>query len=723
MSTLDNGHMPFEIDGGSIENIGAAGSSTHDFCHLLCFLRPSFCIPFHQRIKMENTSEDFKWFGEGFDGFPKRLPEDCVEYAIYVIDEKLRRNRLKEIQKATNELTKNLLKGYIWQREAFALELVEPQLQNPSSEQKTKKDASPHPYFLRGRTNFGDSIADEWLIVYLLRELSKKFPDAWIRVFDTDGEFLLIEAANSLPKWVDPDIAEHRVWINKGQLRIIPLQRDAVEGSGPKTPGLPANATLRDAIGFIKATPASVLHYANVEDEAFNRLREYPTAIQTSMHHAILSLPRNLAYILRTNPSCISAAVEAFYLRDPIAVKPLSTKDTGTLIFAPEDFIRTSVKFTKVLFAQLHSQEFPPPPSWSGIRPHIADHRVNLGMKLTCGFEMLIRDPANKDKRAVREINLLLSDLETGDDSLPTDAEIASWELREDDEKWLDINFADFEKELNGQKQQTGSSETTKATTAADPTSASGFGDPATQTNLRNLVSRFENFMEDEDEGGSSDDASETSSISSESSSGEDKANSFTDAEFETAMREMMGMPAAEIESSGLLDEARKLALEMEDSEEGERDEEAEVKEIMARMERELKGHGVLDRDGDDDKSKKEKGKGKESKGKGKERERVVREDIARETLRGMNGAKGGSKRKGKQKVTFESEEESSGDDEDHLGDVDVDMLKNMLEAFKGQAGMAGPAGNLMNLMGVQMPRDESRVEEEEEESEEENNR
>lgn len=66
-------------------------------------------------------------------------------------------------------------------------------------------------WLLRGRTNYGDSVADEWLIVYLLRELSKKFPDAWIRVYDTDGEFLLIEAANALPKWLNPEVAENRV--------------------------------------------------------------------------------------------------------------------------------------------------------------------------------------------------------------------------------------------------------------------------------------------------------------------------------------------------------------------------------------------------------------------------------------------------------------------------------------------------------------------------------
>jgi hypothetical protein len=67
--------------------------------------------------------------------------------------------------------------------------------------------------YLKGLTNYGDSVEDEWLIVYLLRELSKAFPDLWIKIVDTDGEFLLIEAASALPRWLNPEIADNRVII------------------------------------------------------------------------------------------------------------------------------------------------------------------------------------------------------------------------------------------------------------------------------------------------------------------------------------------------------------------------------------------------------------------------------------------------------------------------------------------------------------------------------
>ena len=64
---------------------------------------------------------------------------------------------------------------------------------------------------LCGRMSYGDSVEDEWTVVYVLRELSKHHADVWIQVVDTDGEFLLIEAADVLPQWLTPENSENRV--------------------------------------------------------------------------------------------------------------------------------------------------------------------------------------------------------------------------------------------------------------------------------------------------------------------------------------------------------------------------------------------------------------------------------------------------------------------------------------------------------------------------------
>lgn len=64
---------------------------------------------------------------------------------------------------------------------------------------------------LRGRTEYGDSVEDEWVVVWLLRRLTRKFEDLWVKVNDSDGEFLLIEAAGTLPEWLEPEVADNRV--------------------------------------------------------------------------------------------------------------------------------------------------------------------------------------------------------------------------------------------------------------------------------------------------------------------------------------------------------------------------------------------------------------------------------------------------------------------------------------------------------------------------------
>ncbi|KAK5113486.1 hypothetical protein LTR62_003355 [Meristemomyces frigidus] len=652
--------------------------------------------------------DGFKWFGEGFDGFPKRLPEDCVEYAIYVIDQKLKdiaatRTRLNQILKTANELCKKHTKDYIWQRDTFALKFKPDLLDEETLKQPKPQAQALH---LKGRTNFGDSVADEWLVVYLLLELSKSCPDAWILVYDNDGEFLLVEAANALPKWLNPEIAENRVWLNNGHLRIIPIDDGPSDG----------NLALLSALKFIQSSADKLIISPFVEDEAFYRLQGYPAAISSSLHHALVSIPRPLAYLLHHSPAYISAAIEAFYLRDPVSLKPLATKDTSTLTLPPEDFVTVSVKFSKVGYAQLRSQIFEVPPAWTGIIPRLDDAKVETGMKLTCGFEMLLSDRQNQDKRTVREMKVLLEDLESGEEKVPSNEAISAWPHQEDDEKWLDIDYNDFEDELAGMKGRASKGENGK-----------GFGDQNAQDTLRKMVSRFEDFLQDDDagvEGVDDDDVDNDSASDSESSaspnSGEDRDGSFDEAEFERAMKEMMGMPADEKEKNGLLDEARKLALEDEVTgvgKNGGAGVDEEMKKIMEMMELELNEHGAL----------------KLNPGKKKSREsaKAATAKVDSQKTQGKKVMFGPERppdkavtEMGGSKNEADSDDESieeiddmdvgpgdgelSSDDEDY-NDVDLDLAKNMLEAFKGQAGMAGPAGNLMRALGVNMPRDESK--------------
>ncbi|KXH64499.1 hypothetical protein CSAL01_05847 [Colletotrichum salicis] len=600
--------------------------------------------------------------GDGEDNHDKNAPnlqENCVEYSIFLVDPNAANDplkqlsRLEDLRKYALQLASSLTADYIWQKGLFTLEVV------------TEQGNS----FLRGTTDYGDAIEDEWLIVFILRELSKAHPTAWIRVFDADGEFLFIEAANVLPKWLSPETDHNRVWINNGRLRIIPHTPE----DGAKTRLL----TLSDALRVIKSTAESLLHSEFIEAEAFYRLEKYPDQIRKSIHHSLVTIPRRLVHVLRQTPKAVAPAVESFYLRDALDLNALLSSKKS-LTFPPVDLVTVSVRFSRVLFAQLRSQRFEPPAPWTDIiqRAKGVEHtRLEIGMKLACGFEIMLNNVEKADSREARAASIVIEDLEEdGDSVLPTDEQILSWKdaSRNDDESWMDINYEDFERELSGR--QGGSQSQPK----------SSFGDATTQADLRKIVSRFEAFLNDENAGldGAEIDEMDIDDDDEESEGGEtdeddedeDKAVSFDEAEFSRMMREMMGLAPAE---SDVRDVPGKSPAATENTKpvgRGEEPDDDDLRKLTAALEAELNEHGALKLDQPQNRALKQKNQGKKE----------------------TSGQAG-------------SGHETSNDEEEADDEVDIDynLAKNLLESFKGQGGMPGPAGNILGMMGLQLPRDE----------------
>ncbi|KAI9368290.1 SGT1 protein-domain-containing protein [Aspergillus egyptiacus] len=596
------------------------------------------------------SQEDIEWFKSTFRPIPKpELPDDCIEYALHyipsnpaptIVDETAdTRTRLTEVQKTAAELTKTLLKDYIWQREGFRLEF-------------TKKDGIT---CLSGRTNFGDSVEDEWVIVYLLRELTKKHNDIWATVTDNDGQFLLAEAAGALPSWLEPEIADNRVWLHQGDLVIIKPKHEKRR--------VTETISLSEAKAIVKDDSGRLMRSTMIQEEAFYRLRNYPKQISENLHSALVTVPRKVAFLLHQKPAYISPAVEAFYLRDPIALRPLRSKDADDLTFKPEDFVTVSIRFTRPGYAQIKSQDFSAPKSWIGKLPSTEDRvaygRSESGMKVTCGFEMLLADPQNQDKPLVREMRLLLGDLDTGDETLPTDEEIQTWDKREDDEKWLDISFEDLDTELKGKGKD-------------KERSAGEFGDANAQENLQRIVAQFEKFLNDESAGfegaefiddydTDSDDEDDEEELDSE---GEDKEASFDEEEFSRMMKEMMGMPSMPGLSKGSSRPSKPLNR-VEELDSDSEDDTEQIQQLSREMEAELKGRGVLDLNRPSEIS------------------------------------------QGKRTVSQGAGEDANGDLEVADEDVNVNLVKNLLESLQGQSGQAGPARNMLSMMDLPVPKDD----------------
>ncbi|XP_072484305.1 protein ecdysoneless homolog isoform X1 [Notamacropus eugenii] len=303
------------------------------------------------------------------------VAEDAVEYHLFLLPEEPRDpEKHKEvlhnyIQAITTQYAP-LLVSYIWQNQPFNL--------------RYKPAKGSIPAHIVGVTKFGDNIEDEWFIVYLIKQITKKFPELVARIEDNDGEFLLIEAAEFLPKWLDPDNSTNRVFFHCGELCIIPAPRKAGEISWlPATP-----PTISQALSIITRHSEKIIASESIQAAVNRRIKGYPEKIQTSFHRAHCFLPAAAVAILKRRPQLIAAAVQAFYLRDPIDLRACRTFK----MFLPETRIMASVTFTKCLYAQLVQQRFVPDRrSGYSLPPHShPQYRAHeLGMKLAHGFEIL----------------------------------------------------------------------------------------------------------------------------------------------------------------------------------------------------------------------------------------------------------------------------------------------------------------------------------------------
>ncbi|KAI9901376.1 hypothetical protein N3K66_003193 [Trichothecium roseum] len=656
----------------------------------------------------------------GHTGLEREVPEGSVEYLLFLLggpeaDARATLSQLEALRRAALKLCSEVTgdDGYVWQRDEFNLEL------------KNEEGL----LFLHGTTDYGDAVEDEWLIVYLLRELTLSHPNLWVRVLDTDGEFLLVEAANVLPKWLSPETDRNRTWIHAGKLLIIPPSSAATAEEGRQQQHL----SLPDAVAFVKAKPDELVHSVFVESEAFYRLEKYPAQVSASLHHSLLAVPRRLAHVLRALPRSVAPAVEAFYLRDAAALRPVLSP-SAPLAFPPEDLVTVSVRFSRVLYAQLRSQRFEAPPRWhaaldnarreapsSSSVPADADERARraeAGMKLTCGFEMLSAKASQSKSRVVRELALTLEDLdEDGPGALPSDGDIRAWPGadRNDSEAWLDINYEDFERELEGGR-RTGA----RPGNGGSSKPAGGFGDARQQEHLRKIVSRFEAFLNDDTAGldgaqledmdvdDDDDDGDDDAWDSDEDSGAEDKEVSFDEDEFARMMREMMGLPSS---SSPATTAATKTTVPPVKRPTERNQEDEAIRQLASQFEAELTSHGALTLDPPEQAGR--------AKIKGKGRDQGALKKVKEE---GPNG-KQKQKRSGNGDDDDDDGDKDDGDDDnddDTDGEVNIDynLAKNLLESFKSQGGMPGPTGNLLGMMGLQLPRDEDYGEDDDDDDE-----
>ncbi|KAK7407197.1 hypothetical protein VNO78_08904 [Psophocarpus tetragonolobus] len=305
--------------------------------------------------------------------FSPRPSDDSVFYAIYSSppsSSSSSSDTLHTLHLQIMETVSPFTSDYIWQHQPFTLSVSTPP--NPSC----PCPSSSHLPHLHGHLRFGDNLDDEWFTVFLLFHISLHFPSLSLRLWDSDGDFLLIEAAFHLPRWLNPDTSHHRLFLRHANLHIVPRNK------------LP-HPSLLDSLNFIATSPHQSLASPSIQRAIQKRIQDYPHKAMSNMHTVRVRVPLSVAQVLKHEPLLISLAVEGFYDRDVDSMKfaaRLQRFGKG------EELVCVSVKMSRAMYAQLVQQRFQAPKCYPEMPGRIDKEgfaEAELGMKIACGFEMM----------------------------------------------------------------------------------------------------------------------------------------------------------------------------------------------------------------------------------------------------------------------------------------------------------------------------------------------
>lgn len=260
-----------------------------------------------------------------------------------------------------------LVHGFVWYRQAPTF--------------VTRKWTEGVPAHIAGHLCYGDSVVDEWFLVFLLQAITEQFPELVAQVWDHDGEFLLIEAACVLPDWLEPETSGNRVFLKEGCLHILPL-----EGKEETTPG---PLVLRDALERLRQRSREDTCAAlEVQEAIHRRTSDFPDRAKAEVHGAVCLLPTRLGSALESCPELVSWAIATLYHRDLDDMKVVSRPSD----FAAAEKVPQKIRFSRCRYAQLVQQNleasgvYPLPAVSSTLYP-----AAERGMKLSLGCLMLYR--------------------------------------------------------------------------------------------------------------------------------------------------------------------------------------------------------------------------------------------------------------------------------------------------------------------------------------------
>ncbi|XP_044006572.1 protein ecdysoneless [Aphidius gifuensis] len=310
----------------------------------------------------------------------KSNDEDTLECFLYpkycytspdTIDEKILNDEIIKFNKVIEVYTKN----YLWHRDSL---IFHPRTKHAQLLEKVVHDGVvaddtsivPHVYI---NLRYDEDIGDEWFIVFLIFKLTEAIDGLAARVIDSDGEFLLIEAADHLPSWANPETCHERVYILKGSIHIV-------------------NDKKLSSLERLRRLHEKSYNYClsdTAQSIAKKKLSLYPDELIKRKHKARAYLPEKAALILQQKPDLISSIIRTTVHSDPLERKVCR----AMRYFPPEQRKMININMTKCLYAMASSCKYTGDPRTGWNCPTTNNPQYNshvLGIKIACGLEMLI---------------------------------------------------------------------------------------------------------------------------------------------------------------------------------------------------------------------------------------------------------------------------------------------------------------------------------------------
>lgn len=195
-------------------------------------------------------------------------------------------------------------------------------------------------YYIFGSLQVGDNARDEeCLVLSILLNFSRHAgPCTFIKVCDTDGEFILMEANEIIPAELEFPVSNNRIWITMGKISYIPITFYYDRG-----------LSKYEALSFLKKDSSKVSYLPDLESNIrknFLKVFPYSTLNKLKCCKTIIT-DSKVAEILKYNPKLVSLALTHFMTSSFETIPTEKHTEDGHMIdvIAPQSHLALVKKF------------------------------------------------------------------------------------------------------------------------------------------------------------------------------------------------------------------------------------------------------------------------------------------------------------------------------------------------------------------------------------------